>query len=235
VTRSPVFWFLFCLAAIALLTLASPAEKVLGAYARVVYLHGVWVWASLAAFTAAALTGLAGLLVAINRPRRGAGLQLWSRALGRTGLLFWITYLPISLWAMQTSWNGLYLAEPRFKLAVIFSVTGLLLQIGVTLLENPAWASAANLGYTILLFVALFNTKNVMHPPSPILSSDAGRIQLYFFALFALTLLAAWQVARWWRQRDISVELIPEQRYPQESMTEASRPASRSKGGANSR
>jgi hypothetical protein len=195
-------WFFLTLAAIVLLTAFSPAEKVLGANARIVYLHGAWVWASLAGFTAAALVGLAAWLT--HRPR----LHHWSRALGRTGLFFWITYLPISMWAMQTSWNGLYLAEPRFRLAVIFSISGLLLQIGLALIENPAWASAANIVYTLALYVALFNTQNVMHPPSPMLDSDASRIQLYFLMLFLLTLLAAWQVARWWMQLEPSPERL---------------------------
>jgi hypothetical protein len=104
------------------------------------------------------------------------------------------------MWAMQTSWNGLYLAEPRFRLAVIFSISGLLLQIGLALLENPAWASAANIAYAIALYAALLNTQDVMHPPSPMLDSEASSIQVYFLVLFALTLLAAWQVARWWRK-----------------------------------
>jgi hypothetical protein len=47
------------------------------------------------------------------------------------------------------------------------------------------------------LLLALRSTENVMHPPSPILNSDAWRIQLYFTLMLALTLLAAWQVARW--------------------------------------
>jgi hypothetical protein len=38
----------------------------------------------------------------------------------------------------------------------------------------------------------------VLHPTSPILSSEAWRIQVFFFGLFLLTLLAAWQLARWW-------------------------------------
>jgi hypothetical protein len=91
---------------------------------RVVYLHGVWVWAALAGFLAAAVVGLAGLV------SRRWKLHLWSRALGRSGLFFWITYLPISLWAMQANWNGLYLAEPRWRIGLIFAIGGLLMQIG---------------------------------------------------------------------------------------------------------
>jgi hypothetical protein len=201
VSRSPLFWFVIFLLAALLVAASAPLEKTLGVNARIVYLHGAWVWASLAGFTAAALVGLAGLIT--RRPR----LHSWSRALGRTGLFFWITYLPISMWAMQTSWNGLFLAEPRFRLAVVFSISGLLLQIGLTLIENPAWASAANIAFAVALYTALFNTQNVMHPPSPMLDSDASRIQLYFLLLFVLTLMAAWQVARWW----LRFEPTPEQ------------------------
>lgn len=194
--RSPILWFLVILTIIGLVTLISPSEKILGANARIVYLHGAWVWTSLAGFVAAGVAGLAAL--ALSR----AELHAWSRALGRTGLFFWITYLPISMWAMQTSWNGLYLAEPRFRLAVIFSVAGLLLQTGLALIQRPAWTSAANIVYVVTLMIALANTQNVMHPPSPMLDSDASRIQLYFATLVALSLLAAWQVARWWRRLD---------------------------------
>jgi hypothetical protein len=184
--------FFLALTAIAILTAIGPAERTLGANARIVYLHGVWVWASLAGFVAAGLVGLAGLFT------RNETLHRWSRALGRTALFFWITYLPISMWAMQTSWNGLFLAEPRFRMALILGVTGLLLQLGVTLLEKPAWTSLANVIYGVVLFVVLANTQNVMHPPSPILASNAPRIQMFFGLLFLFTLLAAWQVARWW-------------------------------------
>ena len=98
---------------------------------------------------------------------------------------------------MQTSWNGLYLAEPRWRLAVIFAIGGLLMQAGIALLEDPAWASALNLVYAVILLLALRSAEQVMHPPSPILTSDAWRIQLFFAGLVCLTLLAALQIARW--------------------------------------
>ncbi len=191
ILRSPLTWFGLLLAAAAGFTLLGPAEKSLGTNVRVVYLHGAWVWAALACFLAAAVLGAIGLIL------RRESLHRWSRALGRTGLFFWITYLPISMWAMQTNWNGLFLAEPRWRLAIIFALGGLLLQIGVALLEDPAWASAANILYFLTLILALTNTQNVMHPPAPILNSEAWRIQLFFAGLLLLTLLAAAQFARW--------------------------------------
>jgi hypothetical protein len=193
---TPLLGFLLTLIAIACITFLGPVEKSLGANVRVVYLHGAWVWTGLIAFLAAAAAGMVGLIFRRER------LHLCSRALGRTGLIFWFTYLPISMWAMQTNWNGLFLAEPRWRVALVFAIGGLLMQVGLTLVEKPAWASAANLVYCLALFVALRNTENVMHPPSPILSSDAWRIQLYFAGLLLLTLLAATQLALWLYRMD---------------------------------
>jgi len=186
--------FLATLLAIGAMTAIGPVEKTLGANVRVVYLHGAWVWTALIALAGAGLTGLLGLIF------RQENWQVWSLALGRTGLLFWVTYLPVSVWAMQTSWNGLYLAEPRWRLAVIFSISGLLLQLGLTFLGSLRWAALANLIFFLILTFALLNTPNVMHPPSPILSSEAIRIRFYFGSLFALMLLAAGQVALLWRR-----------------------------------
>ena len=190
--RSPILWFVLTLLIIALVTALGPAERSLGTNVRVVYLHGAWVWTALICIFAAAGIGLAGLLTRRNE------LHSWSRVLGRTGLVFWITYLPLSLWAMQTNWNGLFLAEPRWRVAIIFAIGGLAIQIGITLLGKPALASALNLVYALILIYVLQTTEQVMHPGSPVFSSGAWRIQIYFLVLLLLTLLAAWQLACMW-------------------------------------
>ena len=192
--KSPILWFCLILLMLAIFTAVGPTEKTLGTSVRVVYLHGAWVWAALTGFLVSGILGVGGLVTQRD------DLQRWSRSLGRAALFFWITYLPISMWAMQTNWNGLFLAEPRWRLAIVFAIGGLLLQLGLVLVEAPAWASAANIIYFLMLFLALRSTQNIMHPPSPILNSDARLIQLYFFGLLALTLLAGWQVARWWHR-----------------------------------
>jgi hypothetical protein len=196
--RTSLLWFVLTLMAIAALTAVGPAEQSLGTNVRVVYLHGAWVWAALISILAAGLTGLAGLIT----QRESA--HNWSLALGRTGLVFWITYLPISLWAMQANWNGLFLAEPRWRLALYFAVGGLLLQVGITLIDKPVWASCINLAYALILVYALQTTEQVMHPGSPIFSSSSWRIQAYFIGLTALTLLAAWQMTRLLLKADAS-------------------------------
>jgi hypothetical protein len=190
--KSPLTLLFITIIVIALLASFGPEEQSLGSNVRIVYLHGAWVLAAELAFIAA---GLAGLLALVAK--RGL-LHNWSAALGRTGIVFWVTYLPLSLWAMQTNWNGLFLVEPRFRLALIFAVTGVLLQIGLWMIDTAWITSLANLIYIIVLRAVFATADNVMHPPpSPIFNSGNYAIIGFFIALILLSLLAAYFLTRW--------------------------------------
>jgi hypothetical protein len=170
----------------------GPEEKSLGSNVRIVYLHGAWVMAAELAFVAAALAGVLAFIT-----KRDA-FHDWSAALGRTGIFFWLTYLPLSLWAMQSNWNGLFLAEPRFRLAAIFAVTGVLLHVGLWIINTNWVTSIANIIFIIVLRVVFSTAENVMHPPpSPIFNSGNFVIIGFFLALITLTLLAAFFLTGW--------------------------------------
>ena len=189
--KSPLTLFFITLIVIALLALLGPEEKSLGASVRIVYLHGAWVLAAELALIAAGVTGLIALVT------RRANFHQWSAAFGRTGVFFWVTYLPLSLWAMQSNWNGLFLAEPRFRLAAIFAVTGVLLQIGLWLINIDWITSAANLIFIVVLRLIFSTAENIMHPPpSPIFSSGNSVIIDFFLALILLTLVATYFLTR---------------------------------------
>jgi hypothetical protein len=191
-TKSPLVYFFLTVIVIALLTLFGPEEKSLGSNVRIVYLHGAWVLAAEAAFITAALAGLLGLIL------RKDIFHAWSAALGRTGIIFWLTYLPLSLIAMQANWNGLFLAEPRFRIAMIFAVTGILLQTGLWLFNIPWLTSLANILYIIALRVIFATAQNIMHPPpSPIFNSGLWNIILFFIALNFLAWIAGYFLTHW--------------------------------------
>ena len=191
-TKSPLLYFAVTVIVIALLSLFGPEEKSLGSNVRIVYLHGAWVLAAEVAFIAAALAGLLGLVL------RKDNFHAWSAALGRTGIIFWLTYLPLSLIAMQANWNGLFLAEPRFRLAIIFAVTGVLLQLGLWLFNISWLTSFANILYIITLRVVFATAQNIMHPPpSPIFNSGNYVIIGFFVGLNLLSWLAAYFLTRW--------------------------------------
>lgn len=190
--HAPLIYLLGAVILIGILALFGPEEQTLGSNVRIVYLHGAWVLTAELAFIAAGLAGLIGLIA-----RRDI-FHAWSAALGRTGIFFWLTYLPLSLWAMETNWNGLFLAEPRFRLAMTFAIVGLLLQIGLWLMDNKMLTSAANIAYIIVLRVVFAMAQNVMHPPpSPIFSSGNFAIIGFFVALNLLTWIAAYFLTRW--------------------------------------
>lgn len=185
--KSPLTLFCSTVIVIALLALFGPEEKSLGANVRIVYLHGAWVLSAELALVVAALAGAIGLIT------RQEVFHLWSAALGRTGIFFWITYLPLSLWAMESNWNGRFLSEPRFRLAVIFAVTGVLLQVGLWLINTGWITSVANIIFIFVLRVIFATADNVMHPPpSPIFKSGNYTIIGFFLALIALSIVASY-------------------------------------------
>jgi hypothetical protein len=189
--KSPSILLLITILVIALLAFFAPEERSLGAGVRIVYLHGAWVLAAELALLMAGLAGLIGLIT----PRKI--FHAWSAALGRAGMLFWITYLPLSLWAMQANWNGLFLAEPRFRLAVTFAATGVLLQLGLWIIDKDWITSLANILFIVVLRLAFAAAGNVMHPPpSPIFDSGSYAIIGFFLALIALALAASYFLTR---------------------------------------
>jgi hypothetical protein len=185
--RTPLILFIATVILIALLAFFGPEERTLGSNVRIVYLHGAWVLAAEVAFFAAAAAGAIGLIA------KRTAFHRWSAALGRTGIFFWLTYLPLSLWAMESNWNGLFLSEPRFRLAAIFAVTGILLQVGLWIINIDWVTSLANILFIIVLRVAFSSASNVMHPPpSPIFNSGNNLIIGFFLAMIILTLVAAY-------------------------------------------
>ena len=189
--KSNLILFFATAIVIAILALFGPEEKSLGANVRIVYLHGAWV---LTAEVVLALAGLAGLIGLVTPWKTFHG---WSAALGRTGIFFWVTYLPLSLWAMESNWNGLFLAEPRFRLALIFAVTGILLQTGLWFINMDWVTSLSNLVFIIVLRVVFATAANVMHPPpSPIFNSGNYTIIGFFVTMIVLALTAAYFLTR---------------------------------------
>lgn len=183
-------WIIFActLAAIALVTAFAPLEKTLGERIRLVYLHGAWVWAGKIAFACGALAGLAALLA---RSQKWAG---WSLALGRAGLVIWLTYLPMSLVVQQVNWGGIFWDEPRWRIPLAFGVAALLIQVALWLFNQPFIASAVNLVFGVALWWVLGGIENILHPDSPIFQSGSARIQIFFVLLLLLAIFLAGQI-----------------------------------------
>lgn len=184
---SPV-WLIITIVLIAAVTVFGPQERTLGENLRLVVLHGAWVWTGKLVFAAAAAAGLFGLIW----PR-----AFWSKlslALGRTGLLFWLTYLPMSLIVQMQNWGGIFWDEPRWRIPFTFGVVGLLLQLGLWIINHPRLTNLSNLAFGVALWWQLGGITNILHPDSPIAGSSSMAIQLFFLALMLLMLAAGAQI-----------------------------------------
>lgn len=196
---SPLFLFLILLIVIIGTSTLGPPERTLGENVRLVYLHGAWVWTSLFGFVASAAIGIIGFVLDKDV------LHRWSIALGRSGMAFWLTYLPLSLWTMQLNWNGLFLDEPRWRVAIDFAIVGILLQIAIVIFQRARWGSLLNIAFISALGFVLVQTDQVMHPNSPIASSNSVSIQGFFGILTVLCITAGLLLARWLHNRSAKV------------------------------
>jgi len=216
----PFLWFLFrpvsvlvTLVLIVVITTLGPTEQTLGSNLRMVLLHGAWVWTGIVAFTLAGLSGWIGMLSALKKPPSALARPMhaswpdWSIALGRTGLFFWLAYLPMSLYVMQVNWGGFAFSEARWRIPFTFGVVAVLLQVGLALFDQPLISSAGNLLFGAALLWSLATAESVLHPNSPISQSGSLRIQLYFAVLLALCLLLGAQIALWLRNRIVAQKL----------------------------
>ena len=194
--KSPFILCLLALLATAGLSALGPLENSLGNGVHVVYLHASWALTADVVLGLSAAAGLFALLL-----RRDI-LHKWSAALGFTGLFFWVTFIPLSFWAMQDNWNGLFLTEPRLRVSIIFAVTGILLQVGLVLLARPVLTSLFNVLFFVVLRIVLARTAYVLHPPpSPIFNSGISSLEIFFVAVILLNLAAAYFMTRGWLQR----------------------------------
>ena len=172
---------------------AAPSDVTLAGTSKVVYLHGALVWTALLTLTAAGVLGcvaLAAMLV-----RRGSLLHAWTLALGRTGLVFWLAYIPVSMLASRMAWNAVFLAEPRYVTAFRVFAIGVIVQVVIMLFNRPVISSALHVAQAVVLWALLLNTPSVLHPDNPILRSTPS-IQFFFGLIVLACGLAALQVAR---------------------------------------
>jgi len=172
-----------------LIAILAPPEKTLGNQARLVYFHGGWVWAALISFAYSGVCGFYGFI------SRKANFLDWSIALQRSALIFWVLFLPMSLWVMQASWNGLFLYEPRFRIPLNFAIIGLVFQLATTILAIPRLTGLVNFLFSAALLLALRNAEYVLHPEMPMLNSQAGILRVIFLALVILLTAACWSLA----------------------------------------
>ena len=79
----------------------------------------------------------------------------------------------------------------------------MLLHAGFYLLDHqPDLVCLGSLAFGVALWAALGGITNILHPDSPVYTSESFLIQAFFTVLLILALLAGWQIA-WFLVRRI--------------------------------
>ena len=177
--------------ALAAIVLLAPDEKTLGQGIKSIYVHVTLTWTGMFGLTVA---GLLGLVTLANGSQR---IDSWAQTIGWVALALFAAGLVMSLVAAQVNWNGVFWAEPRTNAALQIVAVGLIVQILNTWLRSTRLRGALHLGVLVFMTWTMWRTELVLHPRSPIVTSDSMAIQATFASLFALCLAAsAWVVWR---------------------------------------
>jgi hypothetical protein len=183
------------LTAAAVLLWIAPAEQTLGQGLKIVFLHAALIQTGFIGLIVAGLLGLASLVT--DR----AAVAVWNRAVGTVALAFYLGGMVASLAAAQVNWGGLGLAEPRMAAGINTALLAIIVWIaGGWLKDLPHGlriTGALSAALAAYLVWSVATTPLVLHPDNPINTSPSAAIRLSFYALLALSILAAvWAV--WW-------------------------------------
>lgn len=192
-TRLQAWWIPAALiVALAVIVWLAPNEKTLGEGIKSIYVHVTLTWTGMFGLTVA---GLLGLVTLANGSQR---IDAWAQTIGWVALALFAAGLIMSLVAAQVNWNGIFWAEPRTAAAMQIVAVALVAQILSTWVRWIRLRGFLHVAVAAFMTWMMLRTQLVLHPRSPIVTSDSTGIQATFAALFVLCLaVAAWVVWRW--------------------------------------
>ena len=170
----------------------SPAEATLGAAVKLVYLHAAIMWVGFGLLT---IGGIAGLLYVFWRKKKLIDWSCGSSFVG-TSVIF-ITGILGAITAKIT-WGAIYWAEPRMAMLGWIMAAALIIGAAIKLSESSVIAGVANCALAIIAWTLLIRTERVVHPGSPIFSSDSLTIKIFPLLITGFIAIASLQIVRYW-------------------------------------
>lgn len=165
--------------------LVAPAEATIGNGIRIVYIHVALIWSGLLLLL---IAGVMGLLVLVAGSAR---LAQWMQIAALVGAAIFAAGVITSLAAEIVNWGGIAWREPRTSA----NLNLLALAIIVQVFNNWHQKARPQGGLNFLLAAAVVwttvTTEVQLHPANAVGDSTSSAIQLAFYGLTILCLLAA--------------------------------------------
>ncbi len=189
---SRLFWAVLVLiiVAFAALVLLAPAEATIGDGIRIVYIHVALIWAGMLLLLVA---GLLGLIVLLGG--RSAHAE-WMQIVAWVALGFYAAGVITSLAAEVVNWGGIAWREPRTAANLNLLAVVVIVQVINSWLPR-SWPARLRLqgASNFLLAAAVIwttvTTELQLHPANAVGDATSRAIQLTFYSLFLLCMLAA--------------------------------------------
>ena len=161
----------------------APAEATLGEAVKLVYVHAALMWVGFGMLT---LGGLAGLLSWFWR--RGSALD-WSYGFLYVGLGLLLATGVLGTVTAKITWGAVFWGEPRLAMLGEILAAGAVTVAAGKLSNSEILAAGGNLAFAAVAWVLVLRTELVIHPASPIFSSESAAIRV--FPLLITVVLAA--------------------------------------------
>lgn len=162
----------------------APAERSLGSFVKLIYVHAAINWVGLALFSMAGVLGL--IYLTAKNPR----VFSWLQASQATAILVWAFHSLLGVISMRIIWNEFVWREPRMLFAfmvLIVAAVGYLISHAV---KDEMVISVLNVVIAVVVWGLLSTTGNILHPKAAIVGSGNLAIKLYAF-LITLSLFAS--------------------------------------------
>lgn len=168
----------------------SPAEATLGAIIKLVFVHAALMWVAFGLLT---LGGVMGLIYVF---RRRPSILAWSNGSVATAVGLLVFTGLLGLVTAKISWGGVNWSEPRLLMLGEIIVAGLVVMLIAALRGPSIYPALANALFAIAAWGLLFRTERVVHPVSPIFTSDSLAIKIFPLLITASFAFAGVQIVR---------------------------------------
>ena len=163
----------------------------MGQAVKLVYMHAALMWV---AFGLLSLGAILGLLFLVLKRR---SLSAWSYGSMATAVALLLTTGLLGSLTAQITWGGINWSEPRLLMLGEILLAGLAALVVAGLGSSAVLQSAINILFAIVAWGLLLRTELVMHPDSPIFSSESLAIKIFPLLITASLAFAALQAARY--------------------------------------
>jgi len=197
-----VFWPLLVIVALfaGLLVMLAPAEATIGQGIRIVYVHVALIWSGMAILL---IAGLLGLIILISGR---AASSSWMQIVAWTGLAFFAAGVITSLAAEVVNWGGIAWREPRTAANLNLLAIVVVTQVVISWLTNPRLKGLLNFVLALAIVWTTLNTEVQLHPENAVGDATSRAIQIAFYVVTLLCLIAAAMLILYARGRQLTAK-----------------------------